>query len=199
MLGSTNNPRTLVALADLCNVVRTNQGTANDGSCLDAKCVDVLTAAALDTSNAVLVATMPGAHRIAELEARVRSLELQLEGFQDVAQKLVEVAQVACSMPASAPSSAPATAPGSPAPWFTDAAMELPFALPSLRASPGCESQSIGELIVSDLKHNDFEQLCQRYECETPHIGGGAEASTIGGNSWHCGSECGGAWASTSM
>jgi len=192
--GPTNSLRTLAAVAELSNAVESNQGIMEKGV-LDAKCVRVLDAAALDTSDAVLLATTEGARIIAKLQARVRSLELELQGFQDVAQKLEDVCRVAASMPASESGSAP----GSPAPWFTDAALGLPFSLPSLRASPGCENQSIGSLLVSDLQHNSFEQLCQRYERQTPHVGSGAEASTIGGNSGHGGSECGGAmWAASS-
>ena len=160
------------------------------------RCALVLAAARKDTENASIVTAAASEayskHRIARLEARVAQLEEQLAGYDDMANCLRQCALVASNEPA----------PDSPAqgsaPWFSDPSLDLPFALPSVMGSgEEAEQMSIGEVLVRDFQTHDYETISRRYEAqqvaEHPAMGGGDEAETIGGLSWHGGLH-GGVW-----
>jgi U3 small nucleolar ribonucleoprotein component len=176
-----SHPLTLYALDDLRNAVQSKPVSAES---LNDKCVVVLTAATMDTINAVKTATQPQASRIAALEQRVRELEQQVSGYADVVQHLKDACVSAASMPES------------PSPWFTDQALDQPFPLPSIPIESGSEDRSIGELLVRDLQTNNFDDLCRRFETDPDHaqVGEGFEAQMLGGQSWHGGASFGGVW-----
>ena len=130
--------------------------------------------------------------QVAELQEKNRQLNEELAGYQDMAERLKEACTAACN--ANKADSDP-----SPAPWFSDPSLDLPFALPSISGGDdSAHNMSIGELLVRDLQANSFESICGRYtnnieqhatevEASLPELGGSAEAATIGGSSWHGG------------
>jgi len=193
MMGASSGEQQqiILALVDLLSCVRTSPNDEHLEARLEARCTAVLSAAHADREAAIRSHVLGMKQRTRELEStqsalltlnasleqRVQNLEAQLGSYADMAKHLEEVGQVACSQP------------GSPAPWFSDPSLELPFELPSLRASPttDTESMSIGELMVADLKMNSFEEICRRYEMAPQSDLGCSqeEAAMLGGSSWH--------------
>lgn len=185
-----NHSQTLIALGQLLDSLRSALPQELElPHNFDTKVMSVLTAAQRDTESALKAPN----RRVKALEEKVGQLELELAGYEDMARSLQEVATVACKLDkqSSAPEeppvedifasvpdvaynhsavpqpAAPSITTKAPAsnPWFSDPALELPFALPSVACCDGASgadsSLSIGELITRDLQRNSCARPSQ--------------------------------------